>query len=184
VTSSATDIDRSPPTPEETERLGRRTVLRAGLASGAALAALFLGVSGRDAEAARRVRTPAKKPSQSTTSSTTSNTNTGSSSNGSNGSNQSGNTTGSGTTGNNNTGTSNTGQNGTGTGGTAGAPGTGQSNTGQNAGGNTTGQNQTTLPTTGQNVTGSSVRCTTRGAIVDANNPANNRPAEKFCTPI
>jgi hypothetical protein len=36
----------------------------------------------------------------------------------------------------------------------------------------------------GTNTQGQGVRCYTRGEIVDANNPANNRPAERVCVPI
>jgi hypothetical protein len=36
----------------------------------------------------------------------------------------------------------------------------------------------------GTTTQGENVRCYTRGAIVDANNPANNRPAERVCEPI
>lgn len=152
--------------PGKAALLGRRAVLRGGLAGGLGLAALAAEAAFHGVDA----KPKSKKPVTTTNSS------------GSNGSSQGGNATGSGTTGGNSSGNSTTGNSSTGSNGPSGTDSTGASQTGTSVSHDTVGTSQTVPPTQGTSVTGSSVHCTTVGEVVDANNPANNRPATTVCT--
>lgn len=158
--------------------IGRRTVLRGGLAGGLALAAVLLESALSGVEAKPKPKKPAKpvKPTKAKAADT-----------GSNGSNNSGDTTGSPTNGNSNTGGSNTGQSGTGNNAGPGAPSTGNSNTGANSGHDTTGTNVSKPPVTGPDNKQPTLKCTTKGDQViagPAGSPPTVIPGGKTCVEV
>jgi hypothetical protein len=162
--------------------LGRRAVIRGGLAGGFALAAALLGIAVDDADAAAKPKKPAKKPAKPKKP-----VKAAGSSSGSNGSNNGGDNTGTPTNGGNNTGNSNTGNSGTGTNGGNGAPGTGTSNTGADKGGDVTGPSVTKPPTTGGTNKQPTLRCRTVGDKViagPAGSPPTVIPGGKVCEEV
>jgi hypothetical protein len=169
------------PKPGDRVLLGRRAVVRGGFAGGLALAGVLVEAAFRGVDAKPK---PAKKPTRRAKATTvkTAGVKAAETSTGTNGADKGGDTAGPNTPGTDNTGLPATGNDGTGTNAPSGNPTSGQSQTGESKGGDTTGTSDTKPPVQGGTNTGSTVHCTTRGAIVDAQNPANNRPAETVCT--
>lgn len=170
--------------------LGRRAVIRGGLAGGLTLAAALLGIAVDDVAAKAKPKKPVKKkaaPKKPVKAAGTSSGSNGESQNGSSGSNQGGDKTGTPTNGGNNTGNSNTGNSGTGANGGNGAPDTGESNTGADKGGDVTGTPVNGTPATGGTNKQPTLRCRTVGDKViagPAGSPPTVIPGGKVCEEV
>jgi hypothetical protein len=161
------------------EVLGRRAVLRAGLAGGLAFAAVALEAAFSGVEAKSKPVKKKAKPKKSAK------VKAAGTSTGSNGSNSGNDTNGTPTNGGNNTGDSNTGSNGTGQNAPNGGSNTGDSHTGANAGIDTIGPNDSQPPVTGPDDKQPTVKCTTKGDVViagPAGSPPTIIPGGKTCT--